>query len=183
MSRDNSATSYSHRQNETDNHGFLAPKFEKIPATLQSQPWAVWKAEPRPGTSGKFNKAPRSPQTGRKIGANQPALFGTYALAITAYESGDYTGVGILLTGNGIVGVDIDSYVEIFNTKPEVKQWVVTAIRSGVYCEKSPSGTGLRLFMRGALPEGGRKSVNLEIYDNLRFLTVTGHEIRSKVRS
>lgn len=159
---------------------FLAPQFENIPIELQSQPWAVWKAEPRPGTSGKFNKAPRSPISGKKIGANQPALFGTYTQAHAAYKAGDYTGIGVLLTGNGIVGVDIDNYKEIFESRAAVKKWVMTAIRFGTYCEKSPSGTGLRLFMLGTLPASGRKSDNLEIYDNVRFLTVTGHMIRSK---
>lgn len=162
---------------------FLSPKFENIPIELQSQPWAVWKAEPRPGTSGKFNKAPRSPISGKKIGANQPALFGTYTQANAAYEAGDYTGIGVLLTGNGIVGVDIDNYKEIFESRVTVKKWVMTAIRFGTYCEKSPSGTGLRLFMLGTLPASGRKSDNLEIYDNVRFLTVTGHEIKSRVGS
>ena len=159
---------------------FLTPKFENIPIELQSQPWAVWKAEPRPGTSGKFNKAPRSPISGKKIGANQPVLFGTYTQAHTAFETGGYTGIGVLLTGTGIVGVDIDNYAETFSTRPEIKQWVMTAIRGGIYCERSPSGKGLRLFMFGSLPEGGRKTENLEIYDNLRFLTVTGRMIKQK---
>jgi putative DNA primase/helicase len=164
----------------SDDSLFLTPVFETIPSDLHLQPWAVWRAEPRDGCSNKFNKAPRCPRTGRKIGANQPKLFGSYADAKSAFEVGNYTGVGVLLTGTGIVGVDIDNYAETFSSRHEIKQWVMTAIKSGIYCERSPSGKGLRLFMFGRLPEGGRKTENLEVYDNLRFLTVTGRMIKQK---
>jgi primase-polymerase (primpol)-like protein len=156
---------------------FLAPVFENIPADLRELPWAVWIAEPRPGKPGKFNKAPRSPETGYKIGASKPHLFGTYEQAVTAYEAGGYTGVGILLTGNGLIGVDIDDVDQTFADRPEVKAWVLAAIKADAYCETSPSRTGLRLFMLGdPLPDTVmRKHGHLEIYDNVRFLTVTGH--------
>jgi putative DNA primase/helicase len=156
---------------------WVAPNFDNVPDDLKLQRWAVWKAEPRPDKPGKFNKAPRSPRTGHKIGANQPELFGTYDEAKDAYESGRYTGIGVLLTGNGIVGFDIDDYVTTFSDKPEVQVWVEQAISdktNPAYAELSPSGKGLRLFIRGMLPDKGRKQGNLEVYDNERFLTLTG---------
>lgn len=158
---------------------FLAPNFNSIPTDLKKHYWGVWKAEPREGKPDKFNKAPRCPTTGRKIGANQPEKFGTFDEAKIAFELGSYTGVGVLLHGTGIVGVDIDDYADVFTLRPEVKLWVQEAIKQGVYCEKSPSGKGLRLFMIGKLPANGRKSAGLEIYDNRRFLTVTGHVVLS----
>lgn len=162
------------------NANFLIPRIQHIPDTLKQQPWGVWKAEPREGTSDKFNKAPRCPLSGRKIGANQPEKFGTFDEAKDAYETGQYTGMGVVLNRSGIVGVDIDDYVDIFSERPEVKAWVRQAIKQGVYCEKSPSGKGLRLFMIGKLPASGRKSAGLEIYDDARFLTVTGHVVRPR---
>jgi primase-polymerase (primpol)-like protein len=156
---------------------WLIPNFGNIPDDLKQQPWAVWVAEPRSEKAGKYNKAPRSPATGFKIGANQPHLFGTFEEARAAYESGSYTGIGVLLTGNGIVGFDIDDYVTTFANKPEVKGWVKQAISdqtNPAYAEISPSGSGLRLFVRGALPAKGRKAGSLEVYDNERFLTITG---------
>lgn len=159
---------------------WLKPKFENIPEDLLLLPWAVWAAELRAGTREKWNKAPLNSITARKIGANKPELFGTFEQAKTAYATGRYTGVGVLLTGNGIVGVDIDDFDATFKEKPAVKAWVTTAIKAGAYCERSPSGNGLRLFMRGKLPGTGRKSGSLEIYDNGRFLTVTGAVMRFK---
>lgn len=156
---------------------FLVPNINSIPKALKQLPWAVWKAEPREGKPGKFSKAPRCPLQGITIGANQPEKFGTFDEAKNAYESGFYTGVGVLLNGTGIVGVDIDDYADVFTLRPEVKLWVQEVIEQGGYCEKSPSGKGLRLFMIGELPAGGRKCAGLEIYDNSRFLTVTGHVV------
>jgi primase-polymerase (primpol)-like protein len=162
------------------NANFLIPKIKHIPDSLKQLPWGVWKAEPREGTSDKFNKAPRCPLSGRKIGANHPEKFGTFHEAKAAYETGQYTGVGVVLNGSGIVGVDIDDYADVFSLRPEVKAWLCQAIKQGVYCEKSPSGKGLRLFMIGKLPTSGRKSAGLEIYDDARFLTVTGHVVRPR---
>ena len=154
---------------------WLIPQFAAIPTGLKAQPWAVWIAEPRDGKPGKFNKAPRSPKTGHKIGADKPQLFGTFEEAEAAYHTGKYTGIGLLLTGNGIIGVDIDDCKVTFANQLTVEQWVIDAINLGAYCEYSPSGNGLRLFMYGNLPDKGRKAGSVEIYDNARFLTVTGH--------
>ncbi len=154
---------------------WLKPDFTKIPNELKAQPWAVWVAEPRPGNPEKCNKAPRSPKTGQKIGADKPHLFGTFDEAVDAYATGKYTGVGVLLTGDGLIGVDIDDLRQTIPEQPELKAWLNSALNAGAYCEQSPSGTGLRLFMRGKLPGTGRKVGKLEIYDNVRFLTVTGH--------
>ena len=157
---------------------WLIPKFKNIPKELKSQPWAVWIAKPRDGKPGKYEKAPLNPNTGRNVGANKPETFGTYEEAERAYQSGKYTGIGVLLTGSGIVGVDIDDYESVFMANRAIKNWVLSAVASGVYCERSPSGTGLRLFMYGHLNGSGRKHNNLEIYDTDRFLTVTGHRAR-----
>jgi len=45
------------------------------------------------------------------------------------------------------------------------------------YSEFSPSGEGIRIFVKGTLPDGvtGRKKGNIEIYQAVRYLTVTGH--------
>lgn len=154
---------------------WLSPQIDNIPEALKQQPWAVWKAEPRPNKPGKFNKAPRCPVTGVKIGANNPGLFAAFSHATSAYQRGGYTGIGVLLTGNGIVGVDIDDAETTCTNMPALKNWLASAIRDGAYCERSPSGTGLRLFYESRLPGSGRKSGPLEIYDDARFLTVTGH--------
>jgi primase-polymerase (primpol)-like protein len=161
-----------------DEPDWLQPIFQNIPTILQEQPWGVWRAEPRLKDgifTGKWSKAPRNPTTGKMVGTDKPELFGTYLEAKRAYELGDYTGVGVLLTGKGIVGVDIDDAADTFDINPEIKGWTKKALRSGVYCEASPSSSGLRLFMLGTMNSRGKKIGPLEIYTDVRFLTVTGH--------
>lgn len=161
------------------NPRFLHPRFNGIPMSLQLLPWAVWNAEPRVGKPGKFNKAPRCPKTGVLIGTNKPELFGTFEEAKAAYSSGAYTGVGLLLVNNGVVGVDIDNLQGTTTNSPSVEVWVEKAIQEGAYCERSPSGSGLRLFYFDPDFTQGKKVGTLEIYCNLRFLTVTGHAVKS----
>ena len=159
---------------------WLKPKFHNIPEELKQQPWAVWRAEQRDGSVDKYNKAPCNPTTGRKVGANKPELFGTFDEAIKAYETGKWTGIGVLLTGNQIIGIDIDDALTLFAEKPELKAWVEDALNTGVYCEISPSGTGYRLFTLGSIPSKGKKYQGLEIYSTGRFLSVTGHTLKKK---
>jgi hypothetical protein len=45
------------------------------------------------------------------------------------------------------------------------------------YTEVSPSGTGLRIFAQGKLSGEGRKRGPIELYDQKRFLTVTGDHL------
>jgi putative DNA primase/helicase len=160
---------------------WLEPIFEDIPDELRQQPWAVWKAEPRldedRNHTGKWSKAPRNPLTGRMIGANQPDKFGTFLEAKKAYESGNYTGVGVVLTGSGIVGIDIDDVKNLFKITPQIREWLFEASKAGAYIETSPTGKGFRIFLRGAINSKRRKHDLLEIYENERFLTVTGHQI------
>ena len=168
------------KQNKTPN--WLTPIFSNIPDELKSQPWGVWKAEPRLDKSGnptgKWGKAPRNPISGINIGANQPQAFGSYEEAKQAYEEGGYTGVGVLLTGSGIVGIDLDDCRSLMKARPEIVEWLEKAIDGGIYCEKSPSGKGFRLFTLGQLPIGcPKRHGSLEIYDDVRFLSVTGHQI------
>ena len=47
------------------------------------------------------------------------------------------------------------------------------------YSEVSPSGTGLRVIVKARLPSTHRKKGVFEVYDENRFLTLTGHRLRS----
>ena len=72
-------------------------------------------------------------------------------------------------------------YKETRRNHPLMKKEGLTleeAIDKGIYCEISPSGKGSRLFSLGQLPINcPKKQGSLEIYDDGRFLTVTGHQV------
>jgi len=154
----------------------LDVNFANIPDWMSNRPFCVWTAEPR--ANGKVNKAPRHPNGGWKLSVNQPERWATYEQVRQAYLSGKFDGIGVLLTkGSGVVGVDIDDWKSLTGTQSEVFNALNKLIQKGGYVEASPSGTGLRAFVQGALIGLGRKKGGLEIYDDVRFLTVTGHRL------
>lgn len=84
-------------------------------------------------------------------------------------------------SARGVVGLDLDACLEGGEVIPEKSEIVEEFMRLGGYAEISPSGTGLRQFLRGARLEDfgnrGRAGTRLEVYgdDDGRFLTITGH--------
>jgi len=162
---------------------FLKPRFDQIPEEIRETfKWAVWRAEPRSNQPGKFNKAPRNPLTGRLLNVNVPESFADFETCWLAVEAHGFTGLGILLQGNGWVGVDIDNFTKMANVeRGPICEWIREALAKGAYVEKSPSGSGLRAIFRGGFPGQGRRAGSLEIYQDKRFLTITGHAIKSIV--
>ena len=60
----------------------------------------------------------------------------------------------------------------------EISEWAWAIIRTlDTYAEASPSGCGVRLFLRGDLPAHGRKRGDYENYQTGRYVTVTGQHI------
>ena len=91
-----------------------------------------------------------------------------------AYRKGGFNGIGYVLTDDdGLVGADLDHCRD-----PEtgtIEPWALRIVEHlDSYTEITPSGTGLRIFIHGKLPSGGRKRGNVEMYDSGRYLTVTG---------
>jgi primase-polymerase (primpol)-like protein len=157
---------------------FLPVRFEDIPDPLLGFKWAVFRAEPRLNHPGKFNKAPRSPESGKLISVNEPDSWSTLQRCQKAYETCGFTGVGVLMQENGWVAIDIDDYA---NLQPGIRQrvddWLALCLEGDEYIERSPSGKGIRGFVRGHLVGTGRKIGALEMYSKARFMTVTGHRL------
>jgi len=159
---------------------WLTPQFDRIAPELRHLPWAVWRAESDPGRPGKFKKAPRCPKHGTYLKVDQPESWSTFDSALRAFEPVKYTGVGLLLNNDGIVGIDIDNIPILWNQRPDLVSYLADLIASGTYIERSPSGKGIRAFLKGKLPKDcSHRCGGLEIYDSRRFLTVTGHTITS----
>lgn len=160
------------------------PNPDNIPRELKNLHWGVWKASIRTDKDGvirvdkqgrpKWNKALLNPVTGYPATTTKPETFGTFEDAMKAYATGHYSGIGVLLSGGDVVGFDLDNTNQLFQDKPKIKKWFESAYTNGIYCERSPSKTGVRLFGLGQLPCGGRNHAGIEIYNKERFLTVTG---------
>src|SRR5262249_50058204 len=79
----------------------------------------------------------------------------------------------VLTQADPFVGVDLDHCRD--RETGAIEPWaeeIIALLWS--YTEITPSGTGLRIFVRATLPAAGRKHRQIELYDHSRFLTVTG---------
>lgn len=109
--------------------------------------------------------------------AQSPQNWLSFPQAVDAFERNqNLAGVGLVLTRDlGLVGIDLDNCID---TEGKIAPWAEEVVRKvGSYTEVSPSGTGLRIFAYGSLPDGsdGRKDGNVEMYVAGRYLTVTGN--------
>lgn len=164
---------------------FVAPMFAAIPEPLQEQPFAMWRAEPELDAEGKqkcklngnlkFKKAPRN-GAGYNISKTKPEQWMSFDAAVTAFNQEFFTGIGVLLNaGSGLVGIDLDDVDDLVAVQPEVQLLLNQAQQHQIYCEHSPSRTGLRMFVYGQLPENaGKRHGGVELYADTAFLTVTG---------
>lgn len=169
----------SHYDNLTRRTGWaLEVKFPNVPAWMHDKKFCVWVAEPR--ENGKVNKAPRHPNGGWLLSVKEPERWATFDQVKQAYSSGKYDGIGMLLTSSaGVVGIDIDGWESLVAAHTDVFDTLEEFIQQGGYVERSPSGAGLRAFVKGHLASTGQKSGGFEIYDGDRFLTVTGQQLEA----
>jgi len=149
----------------------LKPIFENIPTALKAlNQWVVWK-------DAKIPYDPSVPNS--KASVTAPQTWGTFEQACVAYAEGGWLGIGFVLNGTGIVGVDLDKCVVDGKPSPEALG-ILQELEAG-YIELSPSGSGLHAFGYGEnLKVGVRRAynnVNVELYSTKRYLTLTGHTI------
>jgi len=150
--------------------------FSHIPKALQDLPrWVCFRFEPDKKTD-KLKKVPINPHTGYKTSAVNPQTWGTLEQALAGMEKYQLSGIGFVFTAeSGIVGIDLDHCLE--NLKLNDIAADILSRLPPTYIEVSPSGTGLHIFLRGCLPEGGNRNSkkNVEMYATDRFFTMTGN--------
>ncbi len=160
----------------------LRPYVKGIPDTLRAlDQWVCWRAKWN-DERGKWDKVPINARTGEYASSTDKNTWSTFEEAVAGYDrsGGKLAGIGIVLcTDDPICGIDLDHAIENKQTCPvkplEIDaQSIVDSIPT--YWEVSPSGTGLRGFAIGTLPDGGNKRGDIEMYESGRFLTVTGRK-------
>jgi hypothetical protein len=145
-----------------------------FPAELANLPnWVCWRLEP--DKNNRPAKVPYCPATGRKANSGNPATWSSLELALRARAQYDYSGVGFVFTEqSGVVGVDVDHCLEDGKLNKTASD--ILAKLPPTYIEISPSGQGLHIFLRGALPAGGNRNAKngVEVYAKSRYFTMTG---------
>ena len=142
--------------------------------------WICWRLEPDP-KGGKDNKIPYCAFSGKRASSTNPE---TWTDCRTAMESRDkylYTGVGfVFVKEGGIVGVDIDHCLDPATGEPNQTAADILSMLPPTYIEVSPSGTGLHIFLKGKMPDGGCKNAKtgVEMYAHSRYFTMTGRRYK-----
>src|SRR5215204_2145608 len=136
--------------------------------------WLCWRSEER---EGKPTKIPYSPITGGGASSTTPETWAGYEEAVRACKEEGYTGVGFVFTSeDDLCGVDLDGCLDPLTE--EIEPWAWTIIEElDSYTEISPSGTGVHILVRAALPEGRNRKGRFEAYDRSRYFTVTGDHL------
>jgi hypothetical protein len=155
---------------------WLLPIYDKIPALLwQYDRWMLWTL------TGDGRKVPRTPKhPDRNCNPGVPSNWSSFEQIVNATQklNGPGFALGPVDKGPTIAGIDCDHCRDPLSGVIEPWAWeVIRAIDS--YTEISPSGTGVKLFVVGRLPEDSAqgKVYKLEIYDRKRYFCVTGHHL------
>lgn len=161
----------------------LTPNFDNIPDELKQYPqWVNWRSVPRKD-GGKPTKPPYQPN-GKLAESNNPATWSSFN---TVNDVADrFDGIGFVLKQDDhFVGIDFDhcrcpAFDEI---DPEIStglNMVLPGVADHIrklnsYTEVSPSGKGIRVFLKGKMPVDGKKKGDFEVYQAKHYLTITGH--------
>lgn len=140
------------------------------PSDLAELPhWVVWRSELR---MGKKTKIPYDPAKWQRASSTDPKTWGTLESATNAADRFD--GIGFCFSKDDpFAGVDLDDCI---NEAGVMEPWAKEIVhRLDSYTEVSPSGKGVKIFLKGELPVGSRKRTGrVEMYDRERYFTFTG---------
>lgn len=151
----------------------LIPDPDMIPRALKERrQWIAW----RPGKrGGKWTKIPVDARTGNEASSTDPNTWATFEDALAYYQTGKADGIGYVFSEDDpYVGIDLDKCCD--PKTGAVESWAKEVIdRLGSYTELSPSGKGIHIIVEGKLPPGRRRKGPIEMYEQGRYFTITGH--------
>lgn len=122
------------------------------------------------------SKIPMQASVKKGASSVNPETWSDFETARQAVESGIYDNLGFVFNNNGIIGIDIDCGFDEDGFLSEVSTDIMKATLS--YTEKSRSGRGIHILLKGDLPFKGKNNGNgVEIYKASRYFIVTGEKI------
>lgn len=163
----------------------------KVPASLRElRRWVRWRRETR---DGKPTKVPYSVVTGERAAVTRAEDWSSFEAAVrdgrslwhggVGFDGVGFDGVGfVFVGGDGFCGVDLDECIGENGVITDGARAIIDRFAS--YTEISPSGRGVKIFIRATKPQATRcKARNVpgtkavEVYDRDRFFTVTGRHV------
>jgi hypothetical protein len=150
-------------------------RIEGIPAELKAIPrWLAWRAKRR---ESRWGKIPICCHSGRPADVADPQTWTAFDDAWKHAQEHSLAGIGLAFSSDDdLCGVDLDECRDPDTGHLTQSAWNVVRLIDS-YTEVSPSGTGVKIFLRSP-PAGDRiRQGNVEIYHAGRFFTVTGHHV------
>ncbi len=145
--------------------GAVGEAWGNIPEEMRKrQQWAV---------ADKEEKAPRNPVTLQYAKVDDSSTWGSFEQAVQAAEAKGW-GVGYILSPDDpFTIIDLDNKLDSPASAEEItrQQKIIEAFSS--YTEKSVSGRGHHIVVRGKVPKGVRRG-HVEVYSDARFMLCTG---------
>jgi hypothetical protein len=140
----------------------------RIPESLRALPqWVVARSDKRP-----INARMGSPAS-----VTNPATWSDFDTALTASRANDCD-VGFVLTKEaGFTIIDLDDKLEKPLDDKQRKRQIAILDHFDSYTERSVSGRGYHIILKGAIPSGVRRD-NVEIYSDARYMICTGDVVK-----
>ena len=162
-----------------------APSAERIPPEMLGEDrwilWTYWRDK-----NGTLKKPPVDVVTGRHCSGTDRANWMSWAEAQeAARKSGGKWGVGFAL-GAGWSGIDLDDCIVEIDGKQRLAEWSERIVKPNgeiqSYAEISPSGTGVKIFVRDPLEASKTHSPDgaccIETYGKDRYFATTGRRMK-----
>lgn len=119
------------------------------------------------------SKVPMRVDTLFAASPTNPDTWSSFDSTKEAIELGEITYPGFVFNDNGIIGIDIDDGYDEDGFLSEIAVDIISKCKS--YTEKSKSGRGFHILLKGTLPFKGKNNLKgVEIYKTARFFIMTG---------
>ena len=122
---------------------------------------------------GVDSKVPMRLDTLYSASSTNPHTWGSFEDARECLRLGEITFPGFVFNDNGIVGIDIDDGYDTDGFLTPLASDIISKCKS--YTEKSKSGRGVHILLRGDIPFKGKNNRSgVEIYKTARYFIMTG---------
>lgn len=121
------------------------------------------------------SKVPMTATENSPASSVNSSTWSSFEKALSSVKSGYYDYLGFVFNDNRVVGIDIDcGYDDGFLSV--ISADIIGKCKS--YTEKSRSGRGFHILLRGDLPFPGRNNMRgVEIYKSRRYFIMTGNTL------
>lgn len=122
------------------------------------------------------NKVPMRAWENKVASSVNPETWSSFDTAIKSVEHGYYSYCGFVFADDGYVGIDIDDGYDEYGLINVLSADIIGICHS--YTEKSRSGRGFHILLKGNLPFKGKNNLSgVEIYKTARYFIMTGDVI------